>query len=82
MIYGYGGFWLPSSYAGQGEHAEYWALRERAAIMDLSSLRKFEVTGPDAGALLQWAFSRDVGKLAVGQSAYGCLLTPHGGICR
>ena len=75
-----GGYWLPNSYAGQGEYAEYWALRERAAIMDLSSLRKFEVAGPDAGALLQWAFSRDVTKLAVGQSAYGCLLTAHGGI--
>ena len=75
-----GGHWLPNSYAGKGEHEEYWALRERAAIMDLSSLRKFEVSGPDAGTLLQWAFSRDVSRLAVGQSAYGCLLTTHGGI--
>ncbi len=75
-----GGAWLPDSFAQHGEHAEYWALRERAAIMDLSALRKFEVSGPDAEALLQWAFSRDMGKLSIGQSAYGCLLTPHGGI--
>jgi aminomethyltransferase len=44
--------------------------------MDLSALRKFEVHGADAFALLQISFSRDVGKLAVGQSAYGCLLNP------
>ena len=75
-----GGVWLPNSYAGGGEYAEYWALRRGAALMDLSSLRKFEVSGPDADALLQAAFSRDVAALAVGQSAYGCLPNTHGGI--
>ncbi|MGI8933076.1 MAG: aminomethyltransferase family protein, partial [Phormidesmis sp.] len=76
----YSGFWVPSSFAHQGDQAEYWALRQRAALMDLSALRKFEVTGIDALALLQYAFSRNVEKLAAGQSAYGCLLNPHGGI--
>ncbi len=76
----YNGFWVPNSFANYGDHAEYWALRERAVLIDLSALRKFEVGGADAGALLQFAFSRDVSKLAVGQSAYGCLLNPHGGI--
>jgi aminomethyltransferase len=34
---------------------EYWACREKAAVvLDLSPLRKFEVTGPDAEALMQW----------------------------
>ncbi len=75
-----GGTWLPNSFAHHGELAEYWALRERVAVMDLSALRKFEVYGPDAETLLQTAFSRDVAKIAAGQSAYGCLLTPHGGI--
>ncbi|MEL7316036.1 MAG: DUF1989 domain-containing protein, partial [Cyanobacteria bacterium J06559_3] len=76
----YNGFWVPVSYRHQGDHAEYWALRERVALMDLSALRKFEVVGPDALDLLQWTFSRNVAKLDVGQSAYGCLLNPHGGI--
>lgn len=76
----YSGFWVPSSFAHQGDQAEYWALRQRAALMDLSALRKFEVTGADALALLQYAFSRNVERLAAGQSAYGCLLNPHGGI--
>ncbi|MEL6382175.1 MAG: DUF1989 domain-containing protein [Cyanobacteria bacterium J06626_18] len=76
----YNGFWVPVSYPHQGDHAEYWALRERVALMDLSALRKFEVIGLDALDLLQWTFSRNVAKLAIGQSAYGCLLNPHGGI--
>ncbi|MGB7084290.1 MAG: aminomethyltransferase family protein, partial [Phormidesmis sp.] len=76
----YNGFWVPNSFAHQGDQAEYWALRQRAALMDLSALRKFEITGVDAIALLQYAFSRNVEKLVAGQSAYGCLLNPHGGI--
>ncbi|MEL6319029.1 MAG: DUF1989 domain-containing protein [Cyanobacteria bacterium J06626_14] len=76
----YNGFWVPMSYSHQGDQAEYWALRERVALMDLSALRKFEVVGPDALTVLQWTFSRNVAKLAIGQSAYGCLLNPHGGI--
>ncbi|MEM1241303.1 MAG: DUF1989 domain-containing protein [Cyanobacteria bacterium P01_H01_bin.26] len=76
----YNGFWVPSSFAHQGDQAEYWALRQRAALMDLSALRKFEITGADAFALLQYAFSRNVEKITPGRSAYGCLLNPHGGI--
>jgi aminomethyltransferase len=76
----YNGFWVPNSFAHSGIHDEYWALRERAVIIDLSALRKFEIAGEDALALLQMAFSRDVSKLAIAQSAYGCLLNPHGGI--
>ena len=75
-----GGFWLPNSYAQSGEMTEYWALRERAVLIDLSSLRKFEVYGPDAFALLQTAFSRDLSKVKKGQSAYGCFMNAHGGI--
>ena len=76
----YNGFWVPNSFAHQGDQAEYWALRERAALMDLSALRKFEVTGEDAFALMQYAFSRNMEKVTAGCSAYGCLLNPHGGI--
>lgn len=76
----YNGFWVPNRFANYGVQAEYWALRERAVLIDLSALRKFEITGVDACRLLQMAFSRDVAKLSVGHSAYGCLLNPHGGI--
>jgi aminomethyltransferase len=76
----YNGFWVPQTFAHRGLHDEYWALRERAVLLDLSALRKFDISGKDALNLLQMAFSRDVAKLAIGQSAYGCLLNSHGGM--
>ncbi|MEL6453160.1 MAG: DUF1989 domain-containing protein [Cyanobacteria bacterium J06623_5] len=76
----YNGFWVPNKFAYQGDQAEYWALRQRAALMDLSALRKFELTGSDAFALLQYAFSRNLEKVTPGRCAYGCLPNPHGGI--
>jgi aminomethyltransferase len=76
----YRGYWLPTSFSGEGAIAEYWACRERAAIIDLSPLRKFEVTGPDAEALLQCALTRDVKKLSVGQVVYSAMCSPTGGM--
>jgi aminomethyltransferase len=76
----YKGFWLPSEFAGYGAIAEYWACRERAACIDLSALRKFEITGPDAEALLQLAVTRDVRRLAVGQVVYTAICTETGGM--
>lgn len=76
----YNSFWVPNTFAHQGDQAEYWALRQRAALMDLSALRKFEITGVDAFSLLQYAFSRNLEKIKAGRAAYGCLLNPHGGI--
>jgi hypothetical protein len=48
----YRGYWLPTAYSGAGPITEYWACRERAAVIDLSPLRKFEVTGPEAASSL------------------------------
>ena len=48
--------------------------------MDLTALRKFEVTGPDAEALLQHCLTRNVRKLAVGQVVYTAMCYPHGGM--
>ena len=45
----YRGYWLPTCFTNEGAVAEYWACREKAAIMDLSPLRKWEILGPDAG---------------------------------
>ena len=76
----YRGYWLPERFSNDGAVAEYWACRERAAIMDLSPLRKFEVTGPDAESLLQYALTRDVRKLATGQVVYSAMCYEHGGM--
>ncbi|MEM7171365.1 MAG: DUF1989 domain-containing protein [Pseudomonadota bacterium] len=66
----YNGYWLANSFTNHGAIAEYWACREKAVALDLSALRKFEVTGPDAETLLQRCLTRNVRKLAVGQVVY------------
>lgn len=76
----YNGFWLPTAYDNHGAVAEYWACRERAAIMDLSPLRKFEVIGPDAEELLQATTTRDVRRLADGQVVYTAMCAETGGM--
>ncbi|MBB96076.1 MAG: aminomethyltransferase [Rhodobacteraceae bacterium] len=76
----YHGYWLPNCFPGVGSLGEYWACREKAAIMDLSPLRKYEVTGPDAEALMQLCATRNVAKLAVGQVVYTAICADHGGM--
>jgi aminomethyltransferase len=76
----YRGYWLPTSFDAHGAIEEYWACREAAAVMDLSPLRKFEVVGPDAEALLQAAVTRNVRKLAVGQVVYTAVCNETGGM--
>jgi aminomethyltransferase len=76
----YKGYWLANSFLAEGAVAEYWACREKVAVIDLSALRKFEVLGPDAEALLDYAVTRDITKLAVGQVVYTAICHPHGGM--
>jgi aminomethyltransferase len=76
----YRGYWLPTSYDAYGTVEEYWACRERAAVMDLSPLRKFEVLGPDAEALLQATVTRNIRKLSHGQVVYSALCNETGGM--
>ena len=76
----YRGFWLANRFDNAGPVAEYWACRQKAVVMDLSPLRKFEVTGPDAEALLQYCLTRDVSKLATGQVVYSAMCFEHGGM--
>jgi aminomethyltransferase len=76
----YKGFWLPNSYPSAGPIAEYWACREKAIVMDLTALRKFEVVGPDAETLLQNTMTRNVRKLAAGQVVYSAMCYDNGGM--
>ncbi len=76
----YRGWWLPTQFNGFGAIEEYHGCRERVAVMDLSALRKFEVLGPDAEALLNYCLTRDVRKLAVGQVVYSAMCYEHGGM--
>lgn len=76
----YKGFWLPQTFPNSSPEEEYRACREAVAVMDLSALRKFEVTGPDAEALMQWVLTRDIKKLGAGQVVYSAMCYPHGGM--
>ncbi|MCK8657591.1 DUF1989 domain-containing protein [Pseudomonas umsongensis] len=76
----YRNWWLPLRYDGYGAIEEYLGCRERVAVMDLSALRKFEIIGPDAEALLQYCLTRDVRRLAVGQVVYSAMCHAHGGM--
>lgn len=76
----YNGYWLANSYTHYGAIKEYWAAREKAVIMDLSALRKYEITGPDAEALLQYCMTRNIKKLPKGGVVYTAMCYEHGGM--
>ncbi len=76
----YRGYWVAAEYEGWGARAEYLACRERVAMIDLSPLRKFEVTGPDAEAFMQYVLTRNVRRLAIGEIAYSAMCLETGGM--
>jgi aminomethyltransferase len=57
---------------------EYRACREAAALMDFSMLRKVDIDGPGALAMVNTIVTRDVAKLTPGRIAYGALCDERG----
>jgi glycine cleavage system T protein (aminomethyltransferase) len=57
---------------------EHEAVRTRAAIMDVSGLRKVHLVGPHSHHILQRATTRDVQKLYPGRAVYACMLNDRG----
>ena len=53
-----------------GLEREYWAIRNHAALIDVSPLMKYLVEGPDAARLLHRLTPRDIHKMVVGQVYY------------
>lgn len=76
----YNGYWLPASYTGRGAIEEYWACRNAAVVIDLSALRKYEVTGPDAELLMTGCVTRNIRKLSVGGVVYTAMCHSTGGM--
>ena len=72
------GFWLPNDYTKHGIVNEYNACREKAVLIDLSSLRKFEIIGPDAEELMNYTLTRNIKKLSVGQVVYSAMCYENG----
>src|SRR3954471_3562873 len=63
------GYYAVSSYETHHEH-EYNAIRNACALIDVSPLYKYRVSGPDATRLVDRVVTRDMGKVAVGQVIY------------
>jgi len=76
----YAGYWLANSYTKHGVIDEYWACREGAVVTDLSPLRKYEITGPDAELLMQTCVTRDMRRLTPGQVVYTAMCYENGGM--
>ena len=63
------GYYAVSAYESHHEH-EYNAIRNAAALIDVSPLYKYLVTGRDAARFVDRLITRDVTKMAVGQVGY------------
>ena len=69
-------WWRPWNY-GDVE-AEYWAVREGLSVMDVSTLGKFIVSGPDTLAFLERVYPTRVKTIKEGRSRYALLLDERG----
>src|ERR687894_725383 len=63
------GYYAVSSYEPHHEH-EYNAIRNAAALIDVSPLFKYRITGRDATRLVDRIVTRDMRKVSVGQVIY------------
>ena len=71
------GYYAVSSYEPHHEH-EYNAIRNAAALIDISPLFKYRVGGPDATRLVDRIITRDMRKVSVGQVIYTPWCDEHG----
>jgi glycine cleavage system T protein (aminomethyltransferase) len=74
----FAGWRMPLRYGS--ETAEHNAVRSSAALFDLSHMGEIALTGPGAGAALDYAVCGWPSKLAVGRARYTMLCAPDGGI--
>ena len=63
------GYYAVSAYETHHEH-EYNAIRNASALIDISPLFKYRVSGPDATRLVNRLITRDASRLSVGQVYY------------
>ena len=71
------GYYTVSVYEVHHEH-EYNAIRNAAALIDITPLYKYLVTGKDATKLVNRVITRDINKVRVGQVIYCCWCDEQG----
>jgi len=71
------GYYTVSVYEMHHEH-EYNAIRNSSALIDISPLFKYRVTGRDAARFVNRVIARDINKVALDQVIYCCWCDPQG----
>ncbi|HTE88099.1 MAG TPA: aminomethyltransferase family protein [Terriglobales bacterium] len=71
------GYYTVSVYEVHHDH-EYNAIRNAAALIDITPLYKYLITGKDATKLVNRVITRDINKVAVGQVIYCCWCDEQG----
>jgi aminomethyltransferase len=71
------GYYTVSVYEVHHEH-EYNAIRNACALIDISPLYKYLITGKDATRLVNRVITRDINKVKVGQVIYCCWCDEEG----
>jgi len=71
------GYYTVSVYEVHHEH-EYNAIRNACALIDITPLYKYLITGKDASKLVNRVITRDINKVKVGQVIYCCWCDEQG----
>lgn len=74
----FGGWQMPLKYSS--ELAEHHAVRKAAGLFDLSHMGEVRVSGPQAGAFLDYALTGKLSAVAVGRAKYSLITNADGGI--
>ncbi|TDE34081.1 glycine cleavage system aminomethyltransferase GcvT [Actinomadura sp. 6K520] len=74
----FAGYLMPLRYAS--ETAEHQAVRTGAGLFDLSHMGEIFVSGPGAGAALDYALVGNLAPMAVGKARYTMLCAQDGGV--
>jgi aminomethyltransferase len=74
----FGGWQMPLKYSS--ELAEHHAVRKDAGLFDLSHMGEVWVTGPEAGAFLDYALVGKISAMPVGKAKYSLICNEDGGI--
>ncbi|MEU0506461.1 glycine cleavage system aminomethyltransferase GcvT [Nocardia sp. NPDC005998] len=74
----FAGWQMPLKYGS--ELSEHRAVRSTAGLFDLSHMGEIVITGPAAGALLDYALVGELSKIGIGRAKYSLLCNADGGV--
>ena len=75
----FAGYKMPISYT-KGIHSEYFSIRKKVGMFDVSHMGQFKISGPKSYDFLQNITINNVSKLKVGDAQYSAMCYEDGGI--